>query len=93
MIILKGKRWLYHGAILVMVGVTMALVIGGVNLTAKRMSAIVPQLPEYALRVETEVDGIYFDILGREFQVPLPGFLMEGVLERKDEIDSSLRSE
>lgn len=77
MIILKGKRWLYHIALLVMVGMMVVMVISGVNLTAKRMSAIVPQLPEAAISVEKGADSIYFNVLGKELQVALPGFLKE----------------
>ena len=75
MFLFKSKRWIYHSIFLVMTGMMLAVVISGLNLTAKRMSAIVPQLPEYAVSVEKSADSIYFDLLGHRFQVGLPGFL------------------
>lgn len=74
MIILKRKRWFYYSNMLLLVTAAIFLVISGLNLTAKRMATIVPQLPDSAITVEKDADSIYFDILGKSFQVKLPGF-------------------
>ena len=55
----------------------MVLVIGGLNMTAKRMSAMVPQLPEYVIYAAREADMVYLDILGQEFQIRLPSYLYQ----------------
>ncbi len=73
--VLKGKKWFYYGNVLLLLAAAAVLIISGLNLTAKRMSAIVPQLPEKALGVERQENTVYFDLLGNEFQVELPDFL------------------
>jgi hypothetical protein len=75
LVILKPKKYLRVSGRLFLIVTAMVLVIGGLNMTAKRMSLMVPQLPEHVIYAAKEADMVYLDILGQEFQIRLPRFL------------------
>ena len=82
MLVLKRKKWFYYGNLLLLITTAVFLVISGLNLTAQRMAAIVPQLPDKAFSVERAENQIFFDVLGNEFSVGLPAFPWEGASEK-----------
>lgn len=72
LLFLKRTRCGYYGRVLLLLVIAAFLGIRGLNLTARRMSAMAPQLPGQVLAVKLSEGSLSVDILGSPFQIPLP---------------------